>query len=75
MNVMKGQSPWDSGTRWAGEIGRPTIACCKVDLPSWLWHSHFALLVCSVVRFNVKILKNFLIVEFFREMLPKILLS
>lgn len=75
MNVMKGQSPWDSGTPWGGEIGRPMTACCKVDLPSWIWHSHFILLVYSVVRYNVKFLKNFLVVEFFREMLPKILLS
>lgn len=75
MNVMKGPSPWDSGTHWAGEIGRPMTACCKVALPSSIWLSRFALLVYGVDRFNVKFLKNLLVVDPFREMLPKILLS
>lgn len=39
------------------------IACCKVDLHSCIWHLHFTLLVCGTGRFNVKLLKNFLVVE------------
>lgn len=37
MNVMRGQSLWDSGMRWEGEIERPMTACCKVGLRFWPW--------------------------------------
>lgn len=55
MNVMKGQSLWDSGMRWEGEIERPMTACCKVGLRFWPWA--YCVLYWSV-RFNVKLLKN-----------------